>query len=65
MCTLSSLSTAEQIVLNFSSGHPHTAKIPSNSLRWFTYSITLTIIMVQITGLKPLLHHLYHKMFES
>ena len=36
--TLSSLSTEEQIVLNLSSGTPHTLNIPSRSFRWFTYN---------------------------
>ena len=35
-CTLSSLSTAEQMVRNLSSGTPQTANIPSSRHRWFT-----------------------------
>ena len=36
--TLSSLSTEEQMVLNLSSGTPHTLNIPSRSFRWYTYN---------------------------
>ena len=34
---LSSLSTADEIVLIFSGGTPHTSKMPSKILRWFNY----------------------------
>jgi len=45
--TLSNLSTAEQIVLNFSSGTPQQANSPSRILRWLTYVRNIWILTKQ------------------
>jgi hypothetical protein len=42
--TLSSLSTAEDIVRNLADGTPHTSNRPSNSCRWLIYKKIFRII---------------------
>jgi hypothetical protein len=41
--TLSNLSTADEIVRNFSAGTPHTSNIPSSIFLWFTYNNTILL----------------------